>query len=360
MRFPLSRLYDESATNGVTSDSESSASSAIESTPSSGDQVSSQTETTSDANGGAPELAPTPSAPPSPPSWFDTFKSEHGIDFSTKYKDEAELRKGLVNAAKLVGQRDEYAELGRLYAQYGDQFRQFINSQQNSQPAQGYAPPQQQQQPEGWWNPPEWNDAWNKYIDPETQSLRDDTPLEIRRRAEERLDYIDRWRHNLSTNPMKAFEPIYQDLENRIIQKVQADIQQRVHLNQQHVEADQLVASARDWIYQTHDGQILTDELGRKLFTPAGAMMVEELQLLANAGVRDQRLAFDIAQLRVKERLGTLSPATAAVPPRAKAQPNNNAGKSPNGKQVSGGKGKSLKDRLANALADVPDHEFSM
>jgi len=358
MRFTLSRLYDESASAGLSGDPNPTPGS-DESTPSASDSVSSQTETTLDANGGAPESAPTPAAPPPPQSWFDTFKTEHGIDFSTKYRDEAELRKGLVNAAKLVGQRDEYAELGRMYAQHGDNFRKYLEGQQH--PQAGQAPPPQQPQQNGWWNPPEWNDSWNKYIDPETQSLRDDTPLEIRRRAEERLDYIDRWRHNLATNPNKAFEPVYEDIENRILSKVRAEYEQRLNWQNQQSEADQLVASGRDWIYQTHEGQILTDAQGRKLFTHAGALMVEELQHLANLGIKDQTEAFKIAQLRVKERMGTLAPTpSAGVPARAKAQPNSNAGRSPNGKQVSGAKGKSLKDRLSSALADLPEHEFSM
>lgn len=126
---------------------------------------------------GHPGLAAASKTPPEGETLFDEVLRETGIDYRGKYASEAELKRGLMHAARTIGERNDDAVYGRLlrsdpakvyaYLQQKMGFGGFqpqvqppappVQQQQQQSPAPQQLPPQQQQvfDPQ-----PEWNEGW--------------------------------------------------------------------------------------------------------------------------------------------------------------------------------------------------------
>ena len=120
-----------------------------------------------DEIGSGTELVVDPA--PAVPSLFDRLRDDHELDLSSKYENEDELVKGLANAVRAIGRRDELAELGRQYQQYAPDFNEYLQSRQASKPESkpGEVPaevPVVEEAADPWWKAPEWDDSGNKYI----------------------------------------------------------------------------------------------------------------------------------------------------------------------------------------------------
>lgn len=347
-----SRLYDEDATNGISTDQ--SVTTDSPELNSAGASDSSPPESALDATAGADSPDASAATAPVPSSFFDTVRTKHGVDLSQKYKTEDDAIKGLINAQQLVGRRDQYSELGRFYADKYEDFQEYLRTKQG-----GQAPQQQAQEPEDWWNPPQWNETWNKFLDPESRQPREDAPLNVKQAFHDREDYISRWQHELVFNPTKALQPLMSRMEQRLMQSFDQRYQQAVQANQINAEAQQLVEKNMDWMFQQNpDGSFPVDDQGRKLFTAAGMMMLEEVQELSRYNM-PQKKVFEIAQIRVKDRMGGLAPSAAPVPQPAKHKPNTNGSANRRQPSVPDEAGLSLRERLMRQSENLPETAFA-
>lgn len=126
--------------------------------------------------------------------------------------------------------------------------------QELNAPGNSAAQPQQQQaEQDQWWNPPKVNEqTLQKYRvrNPETgmDEWAPNTPEEVRRQAEEYQLYHEEWMNKLIYDPVSIFE----DMENRILSKIQPEIQQTY---QQQTEAQRReselnsMATENDWLW---------------------------------------------------------------------------------------------------------------
>src|SRR5690606_21971614 len=147
---------------------------------------------------------------------FD-YAREHGLDLSPKYRDGKTAVEGLLNAYRAVGKKDSYAELGRRYAQYADDFEEYIRSKRT--------PQQQGRQAEP-------GDAWDlpRPLGPEVQqylvrdergvvTISEDAPAEARA-AFERFEHQRRaWAQTLTTDPESIFSKLEQRFEQKFLDK---------------------------------------------------------------------------------------------------------------------------------------------
>lgn len=346
------RLFDESADTGISSDTGTAVADPPENTLSSDASESSQTDSSSDSPAGDVSPDASGAAAPVSKTLFDVFREEHGLDFSQKYKSEEDLRKGLANAAKLIGTRDRYSELGRSVAPHWDEFQKFMQMHGGPQP-------EQTRQPESWWQLPEWHEAWNKFLDPETGGVRENAPLEIRNAYEKRQDYIARWAHRLTTDPMGALEPLLRQHSERLLSEFDQRYERVTKQQAEMAESNSIIAENAHWLFQTGPkGEVLQDDGGQSLFTDAGLIMLDELAKQARAGVRDQRLAFENARLHTQLRLGGVNPPKPKVPSNGKHQPNTNGSPSRKKPATSDEAGLSLRERLLREAEDMPDSAF--
>ncbi len=175
----------------------------------------------------------------------------------------------------------------------------------------------------------------------------------------DREDYIARWQHQLVFDPEKALDPLMTRMERRLMQSFDQRYQQAVQANQINAEAQQLVEKNMDWMFQQNpDGTFPTDEYGKKLFTAAGMMMLEEVQELSRYNM-PQKKVFEIAQIRVKDRMGGMAPSTAPVPQPAKHKPNTNGSTNRRQPSVPDEAGLSLRERLMRQSENLPETAFA-
>ncbi|HRV17855.1 MAG TPA: hypothetical protein P5317_07575 [Myxococcota bacterium] len=156
-------------------------------------------------------------------------KEEFGVDFSDKYSDDSALLKGLIEAQKMIGKRDEASQLvGALVQRYGQeglmQLLQGAPPQQQTQEPQT-APPQEQL---------EWDPTWLKLVH------RDETgkivpnpgvPQEIAEKTEKYLNYREEFLNALIQDPTGFFaEHIAPAIEERVAQNFTQQIQQAIEI----------------------------------------------------------------------------------------------------------------------------------
>ncbi len=289
---------------------------------------------------------------------FETARSKYGVDLSSKYKTPDEAVKGLLHASSLVGRRNEEAELGRMYRDYGPEFMEFLRSKQTQIQ-------QQQAQPEvkPWWNPPEVSESQiRQYVQRNPVSgeieLAENTPIEVRRAIEARQQYMADFQYKLVNNPREALRGMMEEYREEILSEAHRLYGTSREIDRRSAEANHIYGQVQGWVYQRDDqGRVLSDDQGRPAFTPHGAYYTRALYQLKQAGMTDQSQMHHFAMAATKAAF-TPSPSQqqeipAAIKPVAQRQtPGPTRPKSP------GQKGKSLAEKLMKGADKVPDKEF--
>jgi len=320
-------------------------------------------------------------ATPAQQSFLDTVRQRHGIDLGSKYKSDDEAIRGMVEAYRLNGRLGQEAALARRYAGHERDFEQYLQWRQ-----QQAAQQQQVQQEQPWWNPPQVDPSWNRWVVRDADgnaTLRDDTPIEVKRAIEERRTYLERWQNNLFENPTEALKGPLEQFKQQIRQEIFGELQQQEYIRQTQAGAQGFVQQNAQWIYErTPEGQWVTDLEGRPVLTHAGGVLTNHILKLQQAGVQDpgmlQQMAMEMTRATlIAQQNGTAGAASAASAPAGPAgqaartpaasqpHPGVTRGRQPTGGSVPGQprnnpgtKGKTLRDILSQAAADVPESEF--
>lgn len=127
-----------------------------------------------------PAEVPAPETPVETPrtETLEYLKTRYGMDLTGKYKSDDDLLQAHVNLTKKIGERDEYANLGRLAATEPHKLIELYR-QRGVIPAE--QPPEPKVEPKQEVTPtlaaPEWNEEWNRWI--ERGQLAADTPPQV-------------------------------------------------------------------------------------------------------------------------------------------------------------------------------------
>lgn len=327
---------------------------------------------------------------------LDYVRDRFGVDLGRKYQNGEQAIQGLLNAARLVGQRSQEAELGRRFAGYETEFQQFLRERQEQAAKQAQVVGQQQAQ-EPWWNPPAYDESWQRWISRDAEgnaTLREDTPLEVRRAIEERRTYLERWQHQLHTDPAKALQAPLEQFRQQVRDEVLEEIRWQQQQQQQTQYASQFVNQNAEWIYQkAGNGDYVRDfQTGAPVPTQAGAYFIQSLMQLNQGGMQDQALMVQTALQMTRGAMAAIQaqgsqqgsqqgtqPGTgaapgagaaphqaagnatgaAAPPPATQRRRQPTAGVLPGETRVSGGRGMSLREMLVASASDLPEREFA-
>lgn len=282
-------------------------------------------------------------------SILDRIQALTGQDLSAKYRTEEDALRGLVHAQQRLSQRDEMASLGQYMAPHYDEFQKFLELKQQYAQRQGQGQPQQPAQPENWWNPPQWDERWTRYLmkDPATgdTTLDPKTPHDVARKIESWQEYHESWLNKFRTNPAEALSGFQQQIQRETLNQVRNDHglrrtvlqdvynllntwdQQKASQNTAH----QIVGQNQEWLYQRNkNNQVMyePDGYGRQLpvYTPQGALYVQEVAALTQQGIADPVTLDKYARMAVKEKYGALVPKGQKPPAAAPAEPQVPAG----------------------------------
>ncbi len=238
----------------------------------------------------APEAA-APETPPAP-TYLDRVK---GLGFA-EVENEEQARDRLLTAYEqtLAEQKRIKDELDqqKVYAKYGQEYLEGLRSQpQPSAPA-----PTSQPERKDWWNPPTYNsavaDRYREAKQDGTYGWKDNTPAEIRASAESYQAYIEKWAHDLATNPKEALRGIKDEIRAELLSEF--DTKYQTYRQQETVEefADR-VRNENDWLFEkdARTNQVLYDR-----YSSDGQMVMRFIDQAAKFGITSPQNQWEYAK----------------------------------------------------------------
>jgi hypothetical protein len=216
---------------------------------------------------------------------FERFR-ERGIDFSTKYRDEEALVEGLANLTRKIGERNEYAELGRFVQERPAEALAWIQSQ--LQQSQGSAPAPQQQPPQTtpaqqaevikllkteydpeWLNQVEYDEQGNLVAKPGAEP--GIVPKLIKAQREMR-----KLQERLLTDPLGTLKPVIEAATKDVIARAERaeqavrELEARIVNQDSYDIAQSIIEQDKDWMF-------INGEIKPNNFTKAGRLYAEAL-----------------------------------------------------------------------------------
>ncbi len=275
------------------------------------------------AEGQSSDGSEEPSDDGRPKQLIQWMKDRLGADYAEKYQDDLELLRGLDNAVRLIGQRNEDAQLGRMLREDPEGALRYLrevagvplDGAGGQQPQAAAADRQAQQQQAEALGAPRWDPKWEYLFDAEGKPRPDADPAEVRKAQKWATDFR-RWQIEFAQNPESKLAPLVEQKAREILQQ---ELGAFTYQMNDQMKAQQFVDQNKEWLFE--GGQV-----GGNL-TEAGKLFYEGLQEAAAMNVQGHdamvRYATNYALAAVK--LDHVKNPSAAAPPTnpkgAKHQP---------------------------------------
>jgi hypothetical protein len=182
------------------------------------------------------------------------IKQEFDEDFSGKYQNDRELLKGLVHAAKKIGERNDEAQMGRWIKEKPQEAYAWLQSQIGQQ--------QQQQQPPTN-GAPEYNPEWAREVEVDEYGraigVKPGYDPATAQKFNRALDYYHQQQRELVFHPEKVLQPYLAQVEERAVQKAREQWEQewnaRYGQMNEFNEAQQVLDGNKKWLFNEGDPQ---------------------------------------------------------------------------------------------------------
>lgn len=186
--------------------------------------------------------------------------------------DEAALN-NLVRLTRQAEAVQPYVSKVHEYVQNAEDFARYKAYQQQAAFQQTQ---QQQAQAKPWWNPPEFDRNWLKYVDQANGGFKEGTPLHIQEGVQKYVDYQNGFSQRFLENPAEALKPWADELKREWLQEAQQQFQHQQYQQQVSHELAQ-IGQQNPWMYQSDaEGQpIINPATGQKVMTDVGAQVIQ-------------------------------------------------------------------------------------
>lgn len=165
-------------------------------------------------------------------------------DAPTKYKTDEEYLRGLINARRKIGERDQYAELGRQVAPELEEYRRWKESQTKAVQATLPTPAQVANAP----GAPEFDPAW------EYQVQQPDCPIEIKQKLQKYNAFVRKKLLDIATKPPEeVFGSIIDQAVKRAIEASQQVIGAQAAVNNEFNVRTEFARANTSWLYVDGD-----------------------------------------------------------------------------------------------------------
>ena len=162
------------------------------------------------------------------------------------------------------------------------------------------------------WNPPQVDEAIvNQYItqtEDGSPTWKADTPPEIRLGYEQRQAYIRNWVNQLANSPDKALGPWMDRIKTEAVAEATKAIREQMQGAETRNFMDRMISENSDWLYQ-RDAQSQKPRIdpvsGNRVFSEAGAKFNDCFQEAKDAGIQDERKAWEAAMLFYTAKYGS-------------------------------------------------------
>ena len=203
-------------------------------------------------------------------------------DLASKYTDDESFVNFLVQQHRNAEQSQQLNPYAQRYLQHAQAFEQFLQQQQQ---ATAQVQPQAQKR---FWNPPEYNPSWSRFV------ARDDrgnlalvpgaggTP-DIIPKIGAYDQYVRDFVHNFTNDPSKTLTPLIHEVVQPLLEQ---HLQQQFGVLQERTAAREFLSANNAWLYASNNGQTLRDGTGHLVLSENG-------QLFANLVHEAEQMGLD-------------------------------------------------------------------
>ncbi len=195
-----------------------------------------------------------PAAPPAPqvPSWLSQLR-ESGVDLGT---DEAKARETLAQVYRDYGQLKSIAPYVSAYMQHAKQFSDYLQSQNQPKPATPGAPGSSDDPYwKSYFNPPEFNPAWEKQIVKDAQGNlvpAPGAPADVVARYQAYQQFRNDQAERFLSNPHTYMESTIKYLARQEAERL---IRDQFSHKDNATAAREFVQQNMNWLYEMENGQ---------------------------------------------------------------------------------------------------------
>ena len=216
-------------------------------------------------------------------------------------------------------QQQQYMQQMQQLAEAGQHYQELSQQPEFQEWAQATYGPEEAQQEDVWWSPPELTeDDIKKWREPRQDQRtgqwywdwKVNAPADIRERAEEYIDYHKQWTQDLAQRPHEVLpEIIEREFDKLFVDrygKLLDEYQDRQDVQTRETTINDINRRNADWIYQSdQNGNIAMDYNGNPAFTPEGAEVVGYVNSLRESGMTDPEQMWDVATRMMAGKLAT-------------------------------------------------------
>lgn len=290
-----------------------------------------------------------PAGPAAPAAAFSLrdFASQQYPAVKDRYQSDEALARELLQAAMLAQQQQPYAQIGQRMSPYVSEFEQWRAEQEQRKAAEAA------QTQAKWWQPPEYDPAWEKGVitDPQTGRLvpLPGFPIDLPARIEKFREFQRQKFQDFTRDPIGLLK---EGIVPLIEERARAIVAEQMAAAQANQFATTYVNQQIGWLAQKDaQGNPIRNAQGGYLLTPAGERFNQHVTYLKNQGVLDPRVQAEMAEKILMGELAQLqarpAPAPAPGQPARPAFPTNQPNYGDTGVPKPG---QSVRDMLREAL----------
>ena len=191
-------------------------------------------------------------------------------DVASQYQDDESFVAHLVQQYQAARQSAHLTPYAQRYLQHANDFEKFLVDRQQSQ----QAAPQKQK----FWNPPEFNQGWSRFVTRDEQGNLALVPgsgvsPDILPKVAAYDQYVRDFVHRFTHNPQEALTPLINEVVQPLLEQSLGD---RLGVFQERAVARDFLAGNSQWLYQSSpQGGAVRDQQGRMVLSENGGLFAD-------------------------------------------------------------------------------------
>lgn len=216
-------------------------------------------------------------------------------------------------------QQQQYVQQMQQLAEAGQQYQELSQQPEFQDWAEATYGQDEAQQEDTWWTPPDLTeDEIKKWREPRQDQRtgqwywdwKANAPADIRRKAEEYIDYHKQWAQDLAQRPHEVlpeiiereFDKLFVDRYGRLLD----EYDDRRSSQQREETIESINSRNSDWLYgQDANGNVAYDQQGQPVMTPHGQEVIGYVNQLRESGMTDPEQMWDVATRMMAGKIAT-------------------------------------------------------
>ncbi len=219
---------------------------------------------------------------------------EFGYEGIGQFDDDESALKHLIERASAEpapAQNDQLLQYGQRYVDHAADFEQYMRDREQQQAAAEV----KTDEPQKFWDPPEWNQSWMNQVevDPDSGQFRPTnggTPETVSR-VQKYVQYRQDQQERFWNNPHAYFEPYLQQREDQLETRMKELVDQSMGQERTQLQTRQFVDQNAAWLYQkdAQENVVFDPQNGHPLLTEDGQRFAGYAHQLSGLPLQQQQ-----------------------------------------------------------------------